>query len=178
MTSAKTLGLTPVATHEVVEALAALLWGPDEAPTPFREFVEGGGGRLHTHRVPARAADPADGREPAAAPFWALLWERRPNGDGPEEGYGGLVPVRVQLQVNVDPDGRPAPDRELGHAHALAYDLLHEADLGTVTAGSDAFAAAGLVLRDRPPTPAADDREGRRFSSALFAVPVHPVPTP
>ena len=174
MTSAKRLGLTPVATHEVVEALASVLRGGEDDPTPFAEFLDDVDGALHIHRLPLRKRD---GREAAAAPLWALLWETaaaRPE----REGDAGLVTVRVQLQLNVDPDDHPAPERELGHAHALAYDVLQGADLGTVTAGSDSWAADTLVERSGRPTPARPDREGRLFSVAYFDVVVHAVPTP
>ena len=176
MTSARRLGLTPVATHEVVEALASLLLADaDGEPTAFRTFVEGGGGRLHVHDVDLRTGD--DGRESDAEPFYALLWERAPGREEPE-GDAGLVTVTVQLRVVADPDGRPHPHRELGHAHALAYEELQEADLGTRTVGSDSWRADTLVTRTGRPSPARRDRQGRLFSAAYYAVAVHAVPTP
>lgn len=172
--SPKAAGIAPVETHEVVEAVAALL----RAHGPFVAHLRPAGS-LHVHRLPLNGAD--GGAESEGAPLWALLRETKPVGAStPRNGVAGLAMVRMQLQLNLDARHRSAaasPDRVLSYGHVLAYDALQEQPL-SVAEGSGAALSAYSVRQTGRPSPAMEDGRGRLYSSAYYSVTVYPTAAP
>lgn len=176
MTTARSLGLAPLDLAAVLAALAdALRTG---APSPFLVALgyarpgetdaaraARGAGRLHVHRLPQRLAG---GTEAAAGPAWALLRRMRPAAPL-RPGHAGLLTVRAQLVVSVDPAATTAPDRALAAVHERAYAALQDAAIS-----GDAFAATTLVEQTGAPTPPDYDDDGRLFSTAYYAVAARP----
>lgn len=166
-------GVQPVETHEVVEAVAAVLAGY----APFLAHLGAGDGatgakRLHAVALPLRDAD---GEEAAAAPAWCLVREQAEVGPGgPPERPSGLVSVRIQVQVNLDPAAAPDPHEVLATAHTLALRAL-QGRLLDVTVGGGRFASTAPVTRTDRPSPPRLDKDRRSYSSAYYQAAVRPL---
>ena len=169
-------GVQPVETHEVVDALHARLSADEQLVDHMGNGdAAAGARRLHAHLVPLRDSE---GAESDGSPVWALLREMGTVGaSGAADRPSGLVTVRVQLQVSVDPDQMPGARvvDVLSFAHVLAWRAL-QGGLVDVTDGGGRFATTGQITRDRLPSPTRlDPQTGRLYSSATFAAPVRPL---
>ena len=169
-------GVQPVESHEVVEAAAALL----RAAEPFARHIGAseaarGRVRIHAHRLSLRDED---GDEAEGAPLWALVREMDTVGPrGRADRYAGDTPVRMQLQLSLDPDriGASDPDGLLGYGHVLAWQALEGQRLD-VADGSGRFASVDRVRRTDRPSPARlDPASGRLYSSAYYRAWVRPL---
>ena len=174
-------GVQPVETHEVVEAAAALLAGDAAFMAHVGHAPDGQtAGTLHVHRVALDQPGPvgsSDGgpTEAEAVPLYALLREMA--GVGAVSGAStpdGLLTVRMQLQLSVDPGATTRPDRVLARGHVLAWRAL-EGALLAAGEGEGAFVSSARVTRADEPTPARPDGSGRLYSSAYYAAAVRPV---
>lgn len=161
-------GIQPVETPEVVDAVAARLraYAPFTAHVGHRLTPSGPAGALHVHRLGFSAAG-----EDEAVPMYALLREMAgyEAADRPE----GLVVVRLQLLVSIDPAGVADPDRVLSRAHVLAWRCLEGALLDGGE-GEGRFVSTAPVTRSSFPSAARLTDDGRLFSAALFAAAVRP----